>query len=112
MEEDFFIDRPATGERLPLGKRTLPDPRANILPDKPKVGLVISTYGALGFVELGLAVRQRLCPEVPTLVHDDASPVGAQLQELCGRVLVRRHRGAEREELEVGRQRLGRRADR
>ena len=36
-------------------------------------------------MELGLAVRQRLCPEVPTLVHDDASPVGAQLQELCGR---------------------------
>ena len=50
MEEDFFIIRPASGQRLPLGRRELPDPRPDIFPANPKVGQVISTYGAPQYV--------------------------------------------------------------
>lgn len=85
MEEDFFILRPATGQRLPLGRRQLPDSRPDIFPATPKAGLVISTYAGLPYIELALAVRQRLYPDLPTLVHDDASPRSADLQSLCTR---------------------------
>ena len=36
-------------------------------------------------MELALAVRKLFHPGLPTLVHDDASGAGGQLQELCGR---------------------------
>src|SRR5690242_15452157 len=85
MEEEFFIIRPASGERVGLGARRLPEARGDIFPDKPRVGLVISTYGGAPWVELGLAVRKLLYPELPALVHDDASGAGGHLQELCGR---------------------------
>jgi hypothetical protein len=85
MEEDFFIIRPASGQRLPLGRRKIPDPRPDIFPTTPKVGLVISTFGAPQYVELALAVRQRLYPDTPTLVHDDASHRSADLSSLCSR---------------------------
>ena len=85
MEEDFFIIRPASGDRLALGRREIPDPRPDILPGVPKVGLVISTYSALPYVELALAVRQKLYPDLPTLVHDDASRRTTELEALCGR---------------------------
>jgi len=83
MEEDFFIIRPASSQRLALGRREIPDPRPDILPTNPKVGLVISTYAAPQYVELALAVRQRLYPDLPTLIHDDASPRATELENLC-----------------------------
>jgi hypothetical protein len=83
MTEDFFFIRPATGEKIHLGARQLPDPRPNIFPTPPKVGLVISTYGGVPLVELALAVRQRLYPDIPALVHDDASPDADRLQSLA-----------------------------
>lgn len=85
MEEDFFIIRPSAGQRLALGRREIRDPRPDIFPNLPRVGLVISTYAALPYVELALAVRQRLYPELPTLVHDDACSRTGELQSLCAR---------------------------
>ena len=85
MEEDLFIIRPANGRRLALGRREVPDPRPDIFPSGPRVGLVISTYSALPYVELALAVRQRLYPDLPTLVHDDASKRTTELESLCAR---------------------------
>lgn len=84
MEEDFFILR-SGGERLALGRRELPDPRPDLFLKPPRIGLVISTYAAMAYVELALAVRRRLYPDLPTLVHDDASPRTAELEALCGR---------------------------
>jgi hypothetical protein len=83
MEEDFFILRLTTGEQWPLGKRTLPDARPDIFPPHPKVGMVISTFGGAPYVELSLAVRKRLYPNLLTLVHDDASGQAERLAELC-----------------------------
>jgi hypothetical protein len=47
--------------------------------------LVIGTYAALPYIHLQLEARRRLYPAVPTLVHDDASKQGAQLESLCRR---------------------------
>jgi hypothetical protein len=84
MEEDFFIIRPGE-QRLALGRREIPDPRPDIFPNRPRIGLAISTYAAPAYVELALAVRQRLYPDLPTLVHDDASKHKAELESLCAR---------------------------
>ncbi len=85
MEEDFFIVRPGTGERVALGRRKFPEARGEIFNGEPKVGVVISTFGGMPYVEMGLAVRKLFYPGLPVLVHDDASGAGEQLQELCGR---------------------------
>lgn len=50
----------------------------------PSIGLVVGTYAATPYVHLQLEARRRLFPEVPMLVHDDASPAGGRLKELCG----------------------------
>jgi len=49
----------------------------------PEPGLVVGTFAAVPFVHLQLEAHRRLYPHVPILVHDDASPCGAQLRRLC-----------------------------
>ena len=49
----------------------------------PGVFLAIGTFAAVPYIHLHLESRRRFYPDVPCLVHDDASPFGAQLQELC-----------------------------
>ena len=49
----------------------------------PAIGIVIGTYGATPFVHLHLALAKRLYPQVPILVHDDASPEEDELRALC-----------------------------
>jgi hypothetical protein len=85
MTEDFYFIHPKSGQRVLVGARSLPDPRPDVFPLKPKVGLVIGTYGGEAYVELALAVRSRSYPQIPVLVHDDASNQTARLQALCDR---------------------------
>ena len=56
-----------------------------ISPEKRQsvIGIVISTYGAAPYVELGLKSRHLYYPENPILVHDDHSDSQRQLLELC-----------------------------
>jgi hypothetical protein len=84
-KEPFFFERPKAAERSSLGDRLLPNSRSRWFGEKPRVGLVISTYGAAPYVELALAVRRKLYGDVPVLVHDDASPEQNALMELCDR---------------------------
>jgi len=56
-----------------------------ILSAEPSVGLVIGTYASVPYVHLALETRRRLYPQLPVLVHDDASPHAPQLQHLCAR---------------------------
>lgn len=83
--KDFFLERPQTAERIHLGQRLMPSELPRLYTGKPRVGLVITTYGAAPYVELGLAARQRLYPTLPVLVHDDASPDRDALLQLCNR---------------------------
>ena len=46
------------------------------------IGLVIGTYAALPYIHLQLEARKRLYLNVPTLVHDDGSRQGAELEAL------------------------------
>src|SRR5277367_2672062 len=85
MTEPFFFVRPATGQRLAVGERLLPNPLEKVFLTTPKVGLVISTFAAAPYVELALAIRQRGYPEIPALVHDDASDQTDRLSEICAR---------------------------
>jgi hypothetical protein len=81
--EDLSFIRPATGERIAVGPRVQGSPVEKLFTGVPKVGLVISTFGALPYVDLHLAVRQRVYPDLPVLVHDDASGQTNALAELC-----------------------------
>ena len=47
------------------------------------IGLVVGTFAAVPYVHLHLEARRRLYPDVPLLVHDDASPKQEELQQLC-----------------------------
>jgi hypothetical protein len=47
------------------------------------VGLVIGTYGTPAYVHLQLEARKRFYPDVPCLVHDDASEDAEALRILC-----------------------------
>jgi hypothetical protein len=47
------------------------------------IGLVIGTFAAVPYIHLQLEARRRLYPQVPLLVHDDASPAQEQLRRLC-----------------------------
>ena len=49
----------------------------------PAVGLVIGTFAAVPYVHLALESRRRHYPDVPLLVHDDASPEQDRLRSLC-----------------------------
>jgi hypothetical protein len=81
--EDFFFVRPASNEKIRVGERDLGNPLEKLYTGVPKVGLVISTYGAPAYVDLALAVRNRLYPDVPVLVHDDASEQADSLMAVC-----------------------------
>ena len=83
MTEDFYFVRPKTGQRLLLGQRTVPSTQESIFTTPPRLGLVISTYGSPAHVALALAVRRKLYPTLPVLVHDDASPEGDAVQQVC-----------------------------
>ena len=83
QNEDFYFERPAANERTLVGQRMLPSAQAKLFAQRPRVGLVISTFGAAPFVELGLAVCRRLNVSVPVLVHDDGSPERQALMRLC-----------------------------
>ena len=47
------------------------------------MGLVIGTFGSLPYVHLHLESRRRWYPEMPVLVHDDASDQTHELRALC-----------------------------
>jgi hypothetical protein len=47
------------------------------------VGLVIGTFAAVPYIHLQLEVRRRFYPDIPALVHNDASPNGHELRRLC-----------------------------
>lgn len=52
---------------------------------RPSVGLLIGTFGSVPYVHLHLESRRRWYPDVPALVHDDASPHADALRALCAR---------------------------
>ena len=54
-----------------------------MIPPQPSILLAIGTFAAVPYVHLHLEARRRFYPDVPCVVHDDASPFAAQLQELC-----------------------------
>jgi hypothetical protein len=57
---------------------------ANMLyPAPPRVGIVVGTYAAVPYVHLQLEARRRFYPQVPLLIHDDASARTADLRALC-----------------------------
>ncbi len=59
--------------------------RSRLLPPDPKIALVVGTFAGLPYIHLHLEARRRLYPEVPLLVHDDGSPLAAELSRLCQR---------------------------
>jgi hypothetical protein len=85
MTEDFYFVRPKTGQRVLIGQRPVANPTEKIFTLPPRIGLVISTFGSPLYVALALAVRKRFYPALPVLVHDDASPEGAELADVCER---------------------------
>ncbi len=66
-----------------LGYEALLDRPETIFADPPKLGLVIGTYSSLPFIHLQLEARRRFYPDLPMLVHDDASDRQAELGALC-----------------------------
>lgn len=70
------------GRRTPLRAMGRAERR---LKEAPKIALVVGTFAAVPYVHLHLETRRRLYPDVPMLVHDDHSPQGGELAELCGR---------------------------
>jgi Glycosyl transferase family 2 len=51
----------------------------------PKLGVVISTYGAAPYVHLQLESLRRLTDNVPVLVVDDCSPERDRLSQICAK---------------------------
>src|ERR1700677_25728 len=47
------------------------------------VGLVVGTFAAVPYVHMHLEARRRFYPDVPLIVHDDASPNQRDLRRLC-----------------------------
>jgi hypothetical protein len=47
------------------------------------MGLVVGTFAAVPYIHLQLEARRRLYPDIPLLVHDDASPKQDELRRLC-----------------------------
>src|SRR4051812_32853144 len=83
MTEDFYFVRPKNGQRTLIGQRPVANPTEKIFQSAPKIGLVISTFDSPSYIALALTVRQRLYPQIPVLVHDDASPESADLANVC-----------------------------
>lgn len=57
--------------------------RERLFGARPRVAVVIGSFAALPYVHLHLEARRRFYPEVPLLVHDDASPCAGELEALC-----------------------------
>jgi hypothetical protein len=55
---------------------TIDDPNA-------RVGVVIGTFAAVPYVHLSLATLRKHEPDIRIMVHDDCSPAGNKLKELC-----------------------------
>lgn len=51
----------------------------------PTIGVVIGTYGKPAYIALQLEARRRYFPAVPMLIHDDGSPEGPELKDMCHR---------------------------
>jgi hypothetical protein len=64
--------------RLAFGTR--PD---RLYPAAPRAGVVVGTFAAVPYVHLQLEARRRFYPDVPLLVHDDASHKAAEIERLC-----------------------------
>ena len=76
---DFSILRAETACRV---SQLLDDPVV-IFARPPSVGLVVGTFASVPYIHLHLEARRRLYPELPLLVHDDASPKTNDLKRLC-----------------------------
>src|SRR5689334_9174614 len=83
--EEFFFVRPRKAQKIAVGLRVLPSKQPRLFGEHPTIGLVITTFGGVPFVELNLEVRKGLYPQLPVLVHDDASAFGEELAGLCDR---------------------------
>ena len=65
--------------------------RVSDVPQRPEaifssplaVGLAVGTFAAVPYVRMHLEARRRLYPDVPLIVHDDASPNQRDLRRLC-----------------------------
>jgi hypothetical protein len=57
----------------------------NLYTEAPQVGMVIGTFAALPYIHLQLEAHKRLYPNVPVLIHDDASPFQKQMHALADR---------------------------
>ena len=58
-------------------------PDESLYPNPPSVGLVIGTFAAVPYIHLQLEARRRFYPQIPLLVHDDASRRREELHDLC-----------------------------
>jgi hypothetical protein len=56
--------------------------------DNPKIGLVLAAYAATPYMHLHLESRRRNGIDIPTIIHDDASPEKDRLAELCSEYKV------------------------
>lgn len=52
-------------------------------PLSPTIGIIIGTFGATPFIHLHLEIRKRFYPQIPIIVHDDASAEQDALKKLC-----------------------------
>lgn len=58
-------------------------PDDSLYPNPPAVGLVVGTFAAVPYIHLQLEARRRFYPQIPVLVHDDASRRREELHDLC-----------------------------
>lgn len=54
-----------------------------IIPDNPKIGIVVGTFAAVPYIHMHLEARKRLYPDCPILIHDDCSDSLQTLNRLC-----------------------------
>lgn len=90
MAQISAVDIPGAAAEVPGTLRQLWKPGTASLkhpcqerPAGNQVGLVIGTYAAVPYIHLQLEARRRYYPDVPALVHDDASLGSNVLAELC-----------------------------
>lgn len=54
-----------------------------IMPQPPRIGLIIGTYAAVPYIHLQLESWRRHCQDMALLVHDDCSPQWREIRALC-----------------------------
>jgi hypothetical protein len=79
MTGDFRIRTSGGGFRV----SDVPQRSEAIFAPPLAIGLVIGTFAAVPYVHLQLEARRRFYPDVPLIVHDDASPNQRDLRRLC-----------------------------